>query len=205
MNIKKKIQEEKEVVKGERSKDKTYSSHQEFENKVLVEEAFHESVNKLFDVNKWSNLSEATASFQLYDNKGIEKQGLTISESDYIKINLPIPSPENWVKVIALKKVLDCAEFTVQPSSPPLSETDEVQHFFTSEATSTFKVEVKGLTVYAYEIGKNERINNHSSEAGDRKVINTLIAEGGWAGFQEFQWKKLTDYLVHKEDICHSS
>lgn len=48
---------------------------------------------------------------------------------------------------------------------------------------------------------KNEGINNKGKEAGNRKLINTLIAEGGWAAFQKFQWEKLTDYLVHKIEI----
>jgi hypothetical protein len=56
-------------------------------------------------------------------------------------------------------------------------------------------------TLFAFEIGKNEGINNQGEDAGDRKLINTLIAEGGWAGFQELQWKKLTDYLVHRIEI----
>ena len=44
-------------------------------------------------------------------------------------------------------------------------------------------------------------INNKGEEAGDRKMINTLLAETGRVGFQQFQWKLLTDYLVHKIEI----
>jgi hypothetical protein len=69
------------------------------------------------------------------------------------------------------------------------------------EATSTFRVQRRGKSIYAYEIGKNEGINNEEEDAGNRKLINTLFAEGGWAGVQKLQWKKLTDYLVHKIEI----
>lgn len=77
-----------------------------------------------------------------------------------------------------------------------MDNDNDTDHFFTSAATSTFKVERKKETIYAYEIGKNEFINN-KEESGGRGLINTLIAEGGWAGFQKLQWKKLTNYLVH--------
>jgi hypothetical protein len=72
-----------------------------------------------------------------------------------------------------------------------------VAHFFGGEATSTFRVELQGNTLVASEIGRDERINNQGNEAGGRAVVNTLIAEGGWALFQQMQWKKLTDYLAH--------
>ncbi len=76
----------------------------------------------------------------------------------------------------------------------------EIKHFFIKEASSTFRVERHGTLIKALEIGKNEGINNQGPEAGDRTVINTLIAEGGWALFQEMQWDKLTRYLVHLEE-----
>ena len=46
------------------------------------------------------------------------------------------------------------------------------------------------------EIGVNEAINNQDAEAGSKGLINTIVSEGGWAGFQKYQWKNLTDYLV---------
>ena len=69
------------------------------------------------------------------------------------------------------------------------------------EATSKFKVERLLGSIHAYEIGVNEAINNKGEEAGNRKSINTLVAEGGWAGFQKLQWEKLTNYLVHNIEI----
>jgi hypothetical protein len=83
------------------------------------------------------------------------------------------------------------------PKAAGESTEGQVAHFFGGEATSTFRVELKGNTLVASEIGRDERINNQGDEAGGRAVVNTLIAEGGWALFQEMQWKKLTDYLAH--------
>ncbi len=92
--------------------------------------------------------------------------------------------------------------FTVSPSENPQEKENnqETKHFFTQDATSTFQVELQGKRIIAKEIGKDEAINNQGDEAGSRAMINTLIAEGGWAVFQKIQWQKLTDYLVHEID-----
>jgi hypothetical protein len=117
---------------------------------------------------------------------------------------LPGPVPENWVIVTDIKEEENMAEFTVSPSIDPTEknkERKEIKHFFIDEATSTFRVEILDKTIYAFEIGRNEGVNNEGEEAGKRKLINTLVAEGGWAGFQKFQWEKLTGFLVHKIEI----
>jgi hypothetical protein len=119
---------------------------------------------------------------------------------DYIRIDIPGPVPENWVRVIRVHVAPDEAEFVVKPSPDPRkggeAGSGEVEHFFRREASSTFRVDRQGATLTGWEIGKNEGINNQDEQAGNRGVLNTVVAEGGWALFQELQWKKLTDYLV---------
>ena len=181
--------------------DKTYASHNSFGNQALVDEMFQKSKEKLFNVNQWSHLPGITASFQLYDPSGQKKMADRPQISDYIKIDLPGPFPENWVVVTHLIEEKYLASFTVSPCESPLDkwlQGEEIEHFFIKEATSTFQVEIKGTHIHAQEIGKNEAINNKGYEAGKRKIINTLLAEGAWAGFQAYQWEKLLDYLVHK-------
>jgi len=199
-----KIKEEKEVIQGEATKDKTYSS----ENTFLTEEdairEFKRSVRKLFHVNRWSEMPGITSSFILYHPNGTEKEADKPTLRDYVKIILPGPVPENWVVVWDIQEKDDLAEFTVSPSTNPTKRGEgekEIEHFFIKEASSTFRVERRGKSIIAFEIGKNEGINNDEKEAGDRQLINTLIAQGGWAGVQKFQWNKLTDYLVHKIEI----
>lgn len=199
------LKKEKKVVEGEAVKDKVYTSKNEFSSRETAEKEFRGSVEKLFNVSVWSKLPGVTSSFQLYDSHGKEKQADKPQLNDFIKIILPGPVPENWVIVTDIKEEENMAEFTVSPSKDPTEkgeDQEEIAHFFIDDATSTFKVELKDRIIYAWEIGKNEGINNQKEkEAGKRKFINTLIAEGGWAGFQAFQWQKLTDYLVHKIEI----
>lgn len=207
MSIKKffsKIKEEEKVIKGEATKDKTYSSEKEFPTHEDAAREFRRSIEKLFRVNQWSDMPGITTTFKLYNSHGVEKEADRPDLNDYIKIILPGPVPENWVIVTDIKETDNSAEFRVSPSTNPTKrkgDQKEIEHFFIDEATSTFKVELLGKTIYAYEIGKNEGINNEEEDAGKRKFINTLIAEGGWAGVQKFQWEKLTGYLVHKIEI----
>ncbi|QJW89505.1 hypothetical protein HNV11_09000 [Spirosoma taeanense] len=196
-----KVKHELNVLKGDETKDKTFSSEHTFSDEAAASEAFKQSVEKLFNVNAWSNLPGLNSQFQLFDSTGQPKSAEEPLIGDYIRIDLPGPTPENWVRVINRQTDGTMAEFTVMPSTDPMEKGElvqgETEHFFREEARSTFRVEQHGNRIVALEIGQNERINNQDSEAGNRAIANTVIAEVGWAFFQKLQWKKLTEYLVH--------
>lgn len=188
------------VLQGEETKDKLYTSSQDFESEQMAFQHFKRSKEKLFDVDAWSALPGLSSSFELHTAGGQRKKAQSPQVGDYIRILLPGPMPENWVQVTSIRSEEKLAEFTVNPSENPITHDpdNKIEHFFIKEASSTFRVEWQGKRITASEIGKNEGINNQGEEAGNRSVINTLIAEGGWAFFQKVQWQKLTDYLVHK-------
>jgi hypothetical protein len=190
------IQEEKALV-GEGYKDKIFFSQNIFPSQSLAQHHFPRSIDKLLDVNKWSELSGLTCTFQVFDiyGKPVERKA---QKDDFVKIILPGPFPENWVKIVDVSVQNQLAELTVSPCSNPNNPSEErVDHFFTKTSTNTIRVELEDATIRAYEIGVNEQINNRGEKAGDRKIINTIIAEGGWTFFQKIQWEKLTAYLVH--------
>lgn len=189
------------AMKGDPVIDKEYSSQNSFPDQEAAKTAFEQAKVKLFDVDDWSNLPGLTSEFELHDRNGRRTLNRKPEIGDFVRIMLPGPTPENWVQIIDLKVSDATAEFTVSPSEDPTDKEDDIEHFFAKEATSTFKVELKGLTLYAHEIGKNQGVNNRGEEAGDREVLNTFISAGGWMAFQELQWKKLTAYLVHKEEL----
>lgn len=200
------VQHEVKVMQGEAYRDITYVSQHSFADKATADEAFTRSVEKLLHVNGWSELSSFTADFSLHDPAGKPKAGGDVAVGDYIKIVLPGPMPENWVRVVDQSVGENRAEFTVQPSPDPgkasssagsKADPEKIVHFFSQRARSTFRVEKEGTTLTASEIGQHETINNQQPEAGDRALINTAIAEGGWLFYQKLQWKLLTDYLVH--------
>ena len=201
MNIKqiiKDIAHEINVLTGKADKDKKYASHRQFPDEETARQAFADSKARLFHVEQWSELPGLASRFELYNHRGEAYSAERPRVGDFIRILLPVPSPENWVEVTDIQEQEDVAEFTVHPAQDPRDSEKDVEHFFVDEASSTFRVERQGSVIYAFEIGKNEGINNQGEEAGTRNVLNTLIAEGGWMVFQEMQWKKLTRYLVHE-------
>jgi len=193
------VQHEANVIQGEETKDKVYASQHTFPDQASAQEAFSRSVEKLLNVNGWSGLSMFTADFVLHDRAGTPKAGGSPQVGDFIQILLPGPMPENWVQVVDSATNEKRVEFTVKPSKDPRNpQSEEVKHFFHAEASSTFRVELSEKTLTASEIGKHEGINNEGPQAGDRALVNTVIAEGGWLFYQRLQWKVLTDYLVHQ-------
>ena len=206
MSIKDWIQKAKKEVKalqGEGVKDKLYSSEKEYPTAAEASKEFEKATEKLFLVNEWSRLPGISSEFTLYNSRGEKKSGKE-ELNDYIKILLPGFDADNWVIVTEINEEEEMKEFVVSPSQDPThydKNIEKVEHFFVDEATSTFRIELHGNKLYAAEIGQNEGVNNEGMEAGKRKLINTLIAEGGWAGVQKMQWKKLTDYLVGEIEL----
>lgn len=192
------FQHEVKAVQGEAAKEMTYESHHTYSDESAAGKAFANSVGKLLNVNGWSALSSLSADFVLHDPTGLYKPQGPVEVGDFIKIELPGPTPTNWVRIIHKTVEKQLAEFTVQPCADPLSDKpDEVEHFFTEESRSIFRVVLAGCTISAYEIGQHEVINTQRPQAGERSAINTLIAEAAWLFYQKIQWKLLTDYLVH--------
>ncbi len=198
-----KVVKEVQVVVGEETKDKLYTNENNYPDEATAIREFERAKKKLFDVNLWTNLEGINSTFQLFDERGRRTTAPQPEVGYYVRIILPATTIENWVQVSAVTVQENMAEFIVHPSEKPSELTEEegeVQHFFVKEASSTFRVERQGTKLIGSEIGKNEGINNKGEEAGNRAILNTLIAEGGWAGVQSLQWDKLTSYLVHLEE-----
>lgn len=198
------LKKEVKVVQGEETKDKVYSNFNEFADEPTAIQEFDRAKQKLFDVNLWSKIASSSSEFRLYDERGRRTTTRKPEVGFYIEIILPASTIDNWVKITAVREEPNLAEFVVHPSEKPQERGEEdkvIEHFFIKEASSTFRVVREGKTLHAYEIGKNEGINNRGEEAGDRAVLNTLVAEGGWAGVQSLQWDNLTRYLVHLDEL----
>jgi len=202
-NLGNKPKETQDQSELKETKDKLFSSLKKYDTEKEAKEAFLVSKTKLFNINLWSKLPGITSSFLLHDAEG-NKKTTTPNIGDFILIELPGPLPENWVTITEIIDNSNMGQIIVSPSPKPTAkgkEKGEIEHFFIDEATSTFRVTREGDTIFGFEIGKDEGINNEGKEAANREWINTLIAQGGWAGFQKLQWEKLTDYLVHKIEI----
>ncbi len=193
------MKKEARVLQGEESKDKKYATSRKFDDEDAARFEFSQGRQRLFNVNAWSNIPGILNSgFELFGRDGKPLQRDEVQNGDFIKIDLPGPFPFYWVRVVEITNEPDRAQFTVQPTYDPTHNDDktETDHFFQDQARSIFRIERNGNEITAMEVGVNESINNQEVEAGKKGLINTLVSEGGWAGFQRYQWKNLTDYLV---------
>lgn len=200
MSIKEKAKDVKQVFEGDKSVNRTYTSYNTFLDDKETIEAFKLAKARMYKVNAWGKIpGPANADFILYDENGVQSDKLKPKVNYFIKTILPTGLLENWVRIIDIKEDPDSATLTVRPCNDPTVEAQhpaETDHFFKSSATSTFRLERNGNSLKEMEMGINESINNQGPEAGGRKAINTVVAEGGWALIQKKQWKNVTDYIV---------
>lgn len=196
------VREEAKVVKGEKAKDKVYTSARDLPDDASARTEFGLAKKRLFDVNRWSGIpGAANAGFHIHDESGRPLEKDQIEVGDFIKIDLPGPLPMYWVTVTTVVEEAERAFFAVRPSHDPTepAQKEVTAHFFHDDAQSVFLVERNGQRLVAKEIGTDEAVNTREPEAGSQAVLNTVVSETGWAFFQKYQWKNLTDYLVGNE------
>lgn len=177
---------------------------------ITSEEAFNfykKVKQRLLSVNEWEKFAQNnSAAFQLYGKDKLPADRLPV-EGDFFRISIPGPDNpsgggDDWVQV---KKIHEeesdntaCITITVMPVSCPLNNDDDVAHFFTAEASSTFIARYENNEVFAEVHGRNEKPNIQDVDMND-KLRNILVAAGSVLGFSKIQWKKLTTGLIGDE------
>lgn len=168
---------------------------------------FEKAKKNLLDVNNWQKIAgPSTAEFKVIGRKGDETNGLA-EEGNYLRITIPAvpgsPAGEgyDWVRVEKIQKEktagYECITMQVRPSVPPFYNKQEVAHFFSKDATSTFFLERRRNRIKAAVYGRNEKPNTAPDNLID-KVRNTIIAVGAMLGFNKPQWKSLVKgWLQH--------
>ena len=161
---------------------------------------------RLLNINKWKVIAGGGAAFQLTDQAGIEVNRKPV-EGDYIRINIPgVPatrtgSGTEWVKIerIAEEKAAGSrsVSITVKPSDCPITHETATAHFFSRDASSTFRVEQAGKKVFAMVIGKNELPNTGTGRFLE-KLRNLVVGLAAMAGLNKPQWKKLVTGILEQ-------
>jgi hypothetical protein len=184
---------------GATSKLKTASAE-------AAEKLFTEAKTRLLDINNWYRFcGKKGAEFCLTDARGNPLRQTHPETGNLIRIRLPAPSNEkgdgyDWVRIEAWENSKDPAKdeetlgFRVRPVSNPADRSNESAHFYTREATSSFLVKRKGMTVYALERGRNEKPNPTGGLLN--KLRNTIVALAAMIGLSVPQWKLLTAALL---------
>lgn len=204
MNLVKKFkkiiyQKKKEIEQKPQSEsnDSITFSRKKFKKENDASLAFLLAKERLFNINGWNNIrSLGKNRFTLYDENGHISKAVKAKVGQYIKISGPGPIPESWVMIHEIFEGFDTAEFIVRPSHNPTGSETYTENFFTSESTGSFRITLKDNLLSAYKIGRNE-IANTGKEAGGKEFENKLAAESTWMFFQKYQWKPLTEYLIH--------
>ena len=129
--------------------------------------------------------------------------------NDYLKIDIPGPGPTlgegyDWVKVAQIEYYSEPPTGTegvgmkLVPCEDPIKNSNEVAHFFTSEASSTFIIKRKGNQVTSYYYGRNETPNVHTSSTADN-IRNAIVSSGALASLSEAQWLALIKGFLQPE------
>ena len=90
---------------------------------------------------------------------------------------------------------------TWKPANPAASPSvtlntkNDIAHFFSDEATSSFVVKREKNRVIAGVYGRNEKPNTDSETLTD-SIRNTAMAAGALSGFSKIQWKSLVAGLL---------
>lgn len=164
-------------------------------------QVYEQAVQRLINVNQWQTITNAALSaFQVTDGNGEHVQRAA-QEKDYIKIDIPAPGSQagegyDWVIVEDIdndtEKDVRAFAMRVRPVSSPANNKSSVAHFFKPEATSTFKVVQRGLTITAGVYGRNEVPNTKGTSVVDA-IRNTIVASGAAAGGSRIQWQVLVN------------
>lgn len=159
---------------------------------------------RLLDVNAWHTFTgKGSAKFTVISQEGHETKQQPV-EGNYLRINIPlVPHSSSgeqyeWVIVEKIGEQVDPDPYTfiqVRPTVPPFYNANEVAHFFSKDATSTFSIEQKGNKVIAQVNGRNEKPNKHVHSFLNR-IRNMLVAFFAMIGLNKPQWKSLVKGLL---------
>lgn len=165
---------------------------------------FNHAKQKLLNVNHWHEWSgKGSAVFQLTDEYGHNVER-AVRLGDHFKIDIPLfgnisGNGYDWVQVEAVEENYndnkDEVALRVRPTDDPTNAKNDVAHFFSDEASSTFSIIRVDNTVTASVQGRNERPNTGTGNVAD-KIRNTIVAAGAMIGLNKPQWKSLVKGLM---------
>lgn len=185
---------EKAAAAAEFSEDKMSSiacATRKFSGEPEARKIFGELKEKLFRVERW-NADSGLSSFELFDESGKRAAEKTAKVGDFIRLTLTGSGKSDWVKIINVSETEDETILTVQPSYNP-TETEPnrtvTSHFFTTESTNNFCLQIKGDTLNVYVIGLDEKSNTEATNNFVEAARNVVTANvGHYLGIQKGEW-----------------
>lgn len=182
----------------------TYSSIK-IEERNTSDAVYASIKNRLLHVNNWSLYAHLTnTDFILLDKNGNNSDGWA-TEGSFIKIRFSklqkiFFAPYDFVHIAQLvnepKMVGDALVMQLRPAHNPKKKGNEIDHFFTSEASNTFILYRDATKIYLSLHGRNEKINLNVAHLA-KKMRNITLATFGILGISNLQWKSLAEGLLN--------
>jgi hypothetical protein len=189
-------QQSETTITGESSKA---SASRAFSEASKARELFEQLKQKLFRIRNWNNESFLT-SFELFDADGNLSSRETAAVGNFIRLSLTGSGKYDWVKIIDIYDADNEAVVTVKPSYDPTEnqpDKSSTSHFFTSESTNNFCLELNKETVNFYVIGLSEKTNTNETESLIEKARNVAVANvGSYSGIQTSEWKIFSENFL---------
>lgn len=148
----------------------------------------------LLDVNNWGDSGMMSADFQLVDGRGNEINNRPPRVGDFIRLDLPGPTGNDYVQIENIIDNSDMTSITVRPSRDPGSSSTDTAHFFTSDATNTFTLRrstsTNGEPISVMQVnGRNEVANSG--------LMNWAVSTGAeYTPMQTLQWEGMLDHVL---------
>lgn len=163
--------------------------------------------DRLLFVHNWGKLiGKLGADFQLTDNQGNEVDRFA-QAGDHFRIDIAGPGSSagegyDWARVEAVKEVhegdnVDSTAIRVRPASNPGTNDENIAHFYSEKATSTFVITREGITVTASVYDRNIEANDETESVID-KVRNALVGLSAKYGFSKAQWQALAEAFIKR-------
>jgi hypothetical protein len=164
---------------------------------------------RLLNVNEWHDTAGfGTGRFHVADSNG-ELQNRHVQQGDHFRVEIPGPGSKtgegyDWVLVEAVAETeqepgIQSTGIRVRPTTNPCNDSHDVAHFYDSSATSCFIVTREALEVKAMIIDNNVKPNEDAESATDL-IRNIPVAAVALTVFSKWQWQRLADGIVAREE-----
>lgn len=193
------VTEKGKAIKGEEGVDTYYNHIKKFDDEEAAINIYKQQKEKLLDIDYWTSLSDIeNLEFSHYDGNG-EKVRRKCKIGDFVKVVLPGPLPEYWVRIENITEEAEKVVVVLKPSYDPTKrpvEKEVTAHFFDRDTLNIITFERDRDKLSAEVRGIAAVVNNQGTEAGDKEIVNTTVALGGWLGMQKRQWESFTKSLA---------
>lgn len=179
-------------------------------NREKAIDVFRIAAEKMVDINEWHRIGSFVSAVFVLTNDKEQKLERSAALGDFIRIDIQGPGSSagdgyDWVHIEALEDNSNAGgeeesiAMRVRACNQPGKETNNVAHFFTGEATSTFIIHRIENTITSFYHGRNEVLNTSVTKVSD-KIRNVIMGGVALAGLSELQWNTLTKSFLKPED-----